>query len=114
MIIALSCGLAVIGYCKVYFNKEHKFRKTLNTAIYPFYLLHQPIIIVVGYVILQWQLPVGVKAVLITLVSLLITIGLYWVISKFNILRISFGMKMIPKSKKTTKKSNESIIAYDK
>jgi len=93
MIIALSCGLAVIGYCKVYFNKDHKFRKILNTAIYPFYLLHQPIIIIVGYVILQWQLPVAVNAILITLVSLLFTIGLYWIISEFNILRIVFGMK---------------------
>jgi glucan biosynthesis protein C len=58
-----------------------------------FYLLHQPIIIVVGYVILQWQLPVAVKAILITLVSLSFTIGIYWVISKFNVLRIVFGMK---------------------
>ncbi len=93
MIIALSCGLAVIGYCKVYFNKDHKFRKILNTAIYPFYLLHQPIIIIVGYVILQWQLPVAVNAILITLVSLLFTIGLYLIISELNILRIVFGMK---------------------
>jgi glucan biosynthesis protein C len=93
MLISLSCGLAVIGYCKVYFNRDHKFRKILNTAIYPFYLLHQPIIVVVGYVILQWQLPVAVKAILITLVSLSFTIGIYWVISKFNVLRIVFGMK---------------------
>ena len=99
MIIALSCGLAVIGYCKVYFNKDHKFRKTLNTAIYPFYLLHQPIIIVVAYVILQWQLPAAVNAILITLISILITIGLYVIISKLNILRIVFGMK-----KKASKK----------
>lgn len=114
IIIALSCGLTAIGYCKVYFNKEHKFRKTLNTAIYPFYLLHQPIIIVVGFVILQWQLAVGIKAILITLISLLFTVGLYWIICKSNILRVSFGMKAIPKSKKATIKSNENSVAYDK
>ena len=107
MIIALSCGLAVIGYCKVYFNKDHKFRKILNTAIYPFYLLHQPIIIIVGYVILQWQLPVAVNAILITLVSLLFTIGLYWIISEFNILRIVFGMK-----KKVSKKVLEPQVSF--
>lgn len=102
IIIAWSCGMAVIGYCKSYFNKDHKFRKTLNEAIYPFYLLHQPIIVVVGYIILQWRLPILVKGVLITLVSLLLAIGLYWIISKFNVLRIVFGMK-----KKTTVKTCE-------
>ena len=99
MIIALSCGLAVIGYCKVYFNRDHKFRKTLNTAIYPFYLLHQPIIIVVGYIVLKWQLPAFVNVILITLFSLGIIIGVYWfIIRQFNVLRVVFGMK-----KKVTK-----------
>lgn len=82
MIIAVSCGLTAIGYCKVYFNKDHKVRKILNTAIYPFYLLHQPIIIVVGYIVLKWQLPSGVNVVLITVVSLLLAIGIYGLIIK--------------------------------
>lgn len=46
--LAWSCGLAAIGYVRVYFNKDHKCRKALNEAIYPFYLLHQPALIFVG------------------------------------------------------------------
>lgn len=107
IIIAVSCGLSAIGYCKVYFNKDHKFRRMLNEAIYPFYLLHQPIIVVVGYIILQWQLPILIKSILITIISLLLTIGLYWVISKFNVLRIAFGMK-----KKVLEKSFESQATF--
>jgi peptidoglycan/LPS O-acetylase OafA/YrhL len=92
--IAFSCGLSAIGYCKRYFNKDHKYRKTLNEAIYPFYLLHQPLIILVGYIILKWQLPTYVNVVLITLVSLVLTIAVYGLIVKrSNLLRVAFGMK---------------------
>lgn len=99
IVIAWSCGLTAIGYFKVYFNKDNKYRKHLNVAIYPFYLLHQPIIVVVAYVVLQWQLPVLVKAVLITILSLVLIIGIYWLVRKFNVLRVAFGMK-----KKVSKK----------
>ncbi|SHG20633.1 acyltransferase family protein [Flagellimonas flava] len=97
MVISLSCGLTAIGYCKRYFNKDHVSRKALNEAIYPFYLLHQPALIFVGYVVLQWDVSYGIQAILITLISLVFIIGCYWFIQKFNVLRVVFGMK--PKKK---------------
>ena len=112
--VAWSCGMTVIGYAKMYANKDSKFRKPLNTAIYPFYLLHQPIIIVVGYVLLQWDLPTSVNALLIIVLSLLITIGGYWIIVKSNILRIAFGMKMKSKPGTIAKRSIKNTIIFDK
>jgi hypothetical protein len=56
IIISLSCGITAIVYFKKYFNKDHKYRKALNQAIYPFYLLHQPALIFIGYVVLQWDI----------------------------------------------------------
>ncbi len=100
IIIAFSCGLSAIGYCKVYFNKDHKYRKILNEAIYPFYLLHQPLIILVGYIVLKWQLPTVVNVVLITVVSLLLAIGIYGlIIKRSNVLRVAFGMKKLAPKK---------------
>jgi peptidoglycan/LPS O-acetylase OafA/YrhL len=96
IIIAWSCGLSALGYFKVYFNNDNKYRKHLNVAIYPFYLLHQPVIIVVGYLVLKLQMPTIVSAVLITLLSLSVITGLYWIIGKSNFLRTIFGMKKIP------------------
>ena len=94
MIISLSCGLTAIGYFKRYFNKDHKYRKVMNEAIYPFYLLHQPALIFVGYVVLKWDISYGLQAVLITLFSLVSIIITYWfIIRKLNVLRIAFGMK---------------------
>ncbi|MDO5980996.1 acyltransferase family protein [Flavivirga spongiicola] len=98
MVISLSCGLAAIGYFKRYFNKEHKYRKVLNEAIYPFYLLHQPAFIFIGYFVLEWHISFGLQALLIILFSLISIIGTYWFLIKpFNAFRVVFGMKTKPK-----------------
>ena len=93
MIISLSCGLTAIAYFKRYFNKDHKYRKALNDAIYPFYLLHQPALIFVGYVVLKWNISYSMQAFLITLLSLIFIVTCYAIIIRLNILRLVFGMK---------------------
>ncbi|SNY99462.1 acyltransferase family protein [Flagellimonas pacifica] len=106
MIISLSCGLTAIGYFKKYFNKDYKYRKVLNEAIYPFYLLHQPALIFVGHVVLQWEISYGMQAILITILSLISIYLSYWfVIRKVNVLRIAFGMKS--KAKEDTAQMNQ-------
>jgi peptidoglycan/LPS O-acetylase OafA/YrhL len=93
--LAWSCGLTAIAYFKRYFNKDHAFRKVMNEAIYPFYLLHQPALIFVGYFVLQWEVSYAMQAILITIISLVSILITYWfIIRKFNILRVSFGLKM--------------------
>ncbi len=115
MVISLSCGLTAIGYFKRYFNRDHTSRKVLNEAIYPFYLLHQPALIFVGYVVLQWDVSYGSQAILITLLSLVSIIGCYWfIIRKFNILRVVFGMKVKPKKQAITFEQTHTSPVFDK
>mgnify|MGYP002628908150 CR=1 FL=1 len=93
--VAISCGLTAIGFAKQYLNKNNKLRKLANEAVYPFYLLHQPIIVGVAYYMVKWDVSVVSKVLLITLTSLLLTISIYWfLIRPFNALRLIFGMKM--------------------
>ena len=100
MIISLSCGLTAIGYFKRYFNKDNQYRKVLNEAIYPFYLLHQPALIFVGYFVLEWDISYASQAIIITVLSLLSSIILYWfIIRRFNVLRVAFGLKPMTKKK---------------
>lgn len=113
MIISLSCGITAIGYFKIYFNKEHKYRKLLNEAIYPFYLLHQPVLIFVGYFVLDWKVSYGLQALYIILISLFFIIVPYWfIIRKVNFLRVAFGMKQ--KKKAMSKAPVNSVLALDK
>ena len=96
IVIGWSCSIAVLGYFKRYLSKDSKWRKLLNEGIYPFYLLHQPVIIVVGYFLKSLEMTIVLKMMLVTTVSCLISISIYWFLIKpSNFLRIIFGMKRI-------------------
>ena len=96
--VAWSCSMTAIGYCRRYLNRDSKFRKLANEAIYPFYLLHQPAIVVVGYYVVAWQIPLLLKALIITALSFGIIVSLYWfIIRRVNFLRVIFGLKVRPK-----------------
>lgn len=113
--LAWSCGLTAIGYFKRYFNNDHKYRAVMNEAIYPFYLLHQPALIFVGYVVLKWEVSYGMQALLITLITLVSIIITYWfIIRPFSFLRIAFGLKRNKKKEISKIVNLESSIAFDK
>lgn len=101
--LAWSCGLAAIGYAKKYLNKDASYRKIANEGIYPFYLVHQPIIIVLGYYFTNWQAPVLIKFFCFTFLSFLLSVGIYWFfIRPFNFMRVLFGLKVLKKKKKSS------------
>lgn len=94
LLMSWSIGLTILAFAKKYLNKDSAYRKKLNVAIYPFYLLHQPIIVVVSYFVIQLQFPILLKALLIILISLMIVWSVYrFLIVPFNAMRLIFGMK---------------------
>jgi glucan biosynthesis protein C len=99
--VAWSSGMTAIGFAIRYLNFDSKWRKLANEAIYPFYLLHQPVIIIVGYFALQWGLPLLGKIITITVLSLVLTVGIYWyLVRPYTIIRVGFGMKSLKKAVK--------------
>lgn len=113
IIISLSCGLTAIAYFKVYVNKDHQLRKVMNDAIYPFYLLHQPALIFVGYLVLQWDISYSMQAFLITILSLAFIFTSYLIIIQFNFLRVVFGMKTKPKKQISKEiEVGKSLVLY--
>jgi glucan biosynthesis protein C len=97
----LVCGLvgwtlvtALLGYGQVWFDKKSTLLKKCNEAIYPFYILHQTIIIVLGYYIIQFELGIVSKILLLVATSFPLIIIIYrFLIYPFKIPRILFGMK---------------------
>jgi len=38
-----------------YLNKESKYRQPLNEAVLPFYILHQTVLLLIGFIVVQWS-----------------------------------------------------------
>jgi peptidoglycan/LPS O-acetylase OafA/YrhL len=62
-------------------------------AVLPFFMLHQPVIILIGYYVVQWNAGILLKLPLVVIGSFLVSIGIYeLLIKRVAILRTSFGM----------------------
>ncbi|TMU57676.1 acyltransferase [Flagellimonas algicola] len=86
--------LASIGYTMKYLNFENKYLSYLNTAVYPFYIMHQAVIVASGYYVLQWELPIAVKLMLLIVICLGVIWVLYhYIIRNTMLTRVLFGMK---------------------
>jgi peptidoglycan/LPS O-acetylase OafA/YrhL len=63
-------------------------------AIVPFFVFHQPVIIILAYYAVQWQANLWLKLAFVVLGSFLVTLGIYeLVIRRIALFRRVFGMK---------------------
>jgi len=93
-LLGWSFVLAILGYGQVYFNKPSQNLKRMNEAIYPFYILHQTVIVVLGYYIIQLNLNIPLKIVILLASSFFIIALIYrFFIYPFKVTRMLFGMK---------------------
>jgi glucan biosynthesis protein C len=68
--------------------------KYANEAVLPFYILHQTVVVTLGFFIVQWTVPDGLKFFVILVGSFAISMCLYeFLVRRFNLLRFLFGMK---------------------
>ncbi|WP_205511181.1 acyltransferase family protein [Longitalea arenae] len=87
-----------IGYGKKYLNKKHRIQNYINEAIYPFYILHQTIIVIIVYYVLQSPDPVYGKFIFTFITSFVLIMCIYHLLIRpYDITRFLFGMK--PKKK---------------
>jgi hypothetical protein len=94
-----SLILAILGFAKKHLNFSNSFLRYTNKAVYPYYILHQTAIVVFGYYVVQWQLPIFIKLALL-IIACFLTIGILynWVIKPFILTRILYGLKPTDKN----------------
>jgi glucan biosynthesis protein C len=94
---------AVNGWCwclfMLYIGMRHidftnKWLVYGKETILPFYLLHQPVIIIIAFFVVQWDAGITLKLLVVVLGSLLVTLSLVeLVIKRIKVLRGLFGIK---------------------
>lgn len=88
------CVLAIMGYAAKFLNFKSQKLTYANEAVYPFYIMHQTVIVAFGYYIVQLDASIPWKLFLVTFLSFSsIWIFYEYMIKKFKILRFLFGLK---------------------
>jgi len=91
VVFVLSIGLK-------YLNFNNNVLVYANEAVLPFYLLHQTVILCVGWFVIRWGLGIAPKFLIISIASFSLIMVLYELfIKRFDGLRFLFGMR--PKKK---------------
>ncbi len=89
-----SYVLTFVGFAARYLNRETPFLKYANPAVLPFYILHQTVLLTIGFFVVQSSIPDPVKWLVITVSSLAAIMVIYeYAVRRSNILRVLFGMK---------------------
>lgn len=75
--------LGLFGYSARYLNRESRLIRYCNKAVYPFYILHQTVIVVLGFFVMDKAWPMGWKG----LILVAGTFGICWLLYEFLIRR---------------------------
>jgi glucans biosynthesis protein C len=75
-------------------NFTNKVIDYTNEAVLPFYVLHHPVIVVIAFYTLPWDINLGIKFLFVSTAALVATLVLYdLLIRRWNGTRWLFGMK---------------------
>jgi glucans biosynthesis protein C len=89
MVVFLSLGSRFLNF-------NHPSLRYMSEASLPFYILHQPIIIMIGFWIANWNLGILTKLMMLSSITFTMIALLYeLLVRRIKFLRISFGLKPI-------------------
>ncbi len=98
MIFALYFGMR-------YLNFRNKVIDYTNEAVLPFYVLHHPVIVVIAFYTIPWDINLGIKFLFVSTAALFATLVLYdLLIRRWNVTRWLFGMKPLKPGQSEHKK----------
>jgi hypothetical protein len=86
--------LAIWGFGMQHLNFSTPSLRYANSAVLPFYVMHQTVLLVVGYFVVGWAVPDLLKFGVISLSSFVLILVVYeLVVRRSNLPRVLFGMK---------------------
>lgn len=93
-IVAFCYTLTMLFVGMRFLDFTNKWLQYGQQAALPFFVVHQPAIVIIAFFVVQWNASIIVKLPLIVLGSLLASLGVYeLIIRRINPLRLAFGMK---------------------
>jgi peptidoglycan/LPS O-acetylase OafA/YrhL len=91
--------IVICGFGSRHLNFSNRFLRYASEAVLPFYILHQTVILAIGFYVVQLDTAIWAKYLIIAAISFLAIIALYdLLVKRINILRFLFGMKLKPRT----------------
>lgn len=93
-ISAWSWLFVILGFSMKYLAFDRPLLRSANEGVMPFYILHQTVLLCIGYFVMTWAIHDVAKWVMVFVSSFIVITALYMLfIRKFEVLRFLFGMK---------------------
>ena len=91
---AWSWLFAILGFGIRFLAFNRPFLRHANEGVLPFFILHQPVLLGIGYFIMPWAIHDALKWAIVFTGSFIVIITLYTLlVRKLELLRFLFGMK---------------------
>jgi hypothetical protein len=88
--------MAICGFASRHLRFSNRFLKYANEAVLPFYILHQTVILTIGFYVIRLDTSLWLEYLIITFSAFAVTVTVYeLLIKRFNALRFLFGMKLL-------------------
>jgi hypothetical protein len=86
--------LSIVGFGCRYLRFSNNFLRYANEAVLPFYILHQTIIVTICFYLINWDINVYFKYLIIAAGSMATILLIYQLIIKqIDVFRFLFGLK---------------------
>lgn len=91
-----SAILAILGYGTHHLNHTSPLLRYLNEAVYPYYILHQTLLIVAAWYLTPFQLGGIIESSAVIVITVIGSLVGFEIIRRFKVLRLLFGLKITP------------------
>ncbi|MBL8560260.1 MAG: acyltransferase [Hyphomonadaceae bacterium] len=85
--------IALLGFARRHWRGDSPLRRYLTEAIFPFYIIHQTVIVVAGHHLDPLQWPVAIEAMVLIAITALSCIVGYELVRRVGVIRPFFGLR---------------------
>ncbi|MEO9131362.1 MAG: acyltransferase [Sphingomonas sp.] len=85
--------IALIGIAERFWNHDHRWRKTLTEAVFPFYIIHQTVIVGVEWLLLGQHLPAAAEFAILVVATIAACWAFYLLGREIGWLRPLIGLR---------------------
>src|SRR5262249_1331860 len=88
--------MAVCGFGRLHLNFDSAKRRYLTQAVFPVYILHQTLIVVMAHAFKPVKLAPGLEAAILLVLTFTLSFGMFEVVRRIPLLRPLFGLGPMP------------------